>query len=131
MNAFLWAECPEYAEIPWGEPSRNDPVQGQRGKVIFSVTLGSTIRMSSKQTPGILDQIPLDMKPTYHQGLFLSWSLIRRSRHWCQVRPSQSTPEKENGGGREAASATKGSPPRQQAKYPQWCWENPSGHFSA
>lgn len=55
MNACLWAERPEYAEISCGEPSRYDPSQGQRGKVIFSVTLGSTIQMSSKQTPGILD----------------------------------------------------------------------------
>lgn len=53
MNACIWAECPEYAEISCEEPPRCDPVQGQRGKVISSVTLGSTIEMSSKQTSGI------------------------------------------------------------------------------
>lgn len=49
MNACLWAEGPEYAEISCGEPSRCDPVQGQREKVISSVTLGSTIQMSSSR----------------------------------------------------------------------------------
>lgn len=55
INACLWDECPEYAEITYWKPKWYDLVWGQKGKVIFSVNLGGGIQLSFKPTPRILD----------------------------------------------------------------------------
>lgn len=67
--------------------------------------------MSSKQTPGMLDLNSIRHETNISSRLVPVLELTRSPRYWCEVRPPQSTTEKENGGGREAASATKGSTP--------------------